>query len=74
MRGLHEWIPLGVQEGEHAEDTWRSTVASVHADVGYAPAMAMLSAYGFFNGKTRDDPGGQSAAVTGAGSTLMHAL
>ena len=53
------------QEGERALDTWRSTVESVHSDVGYAPAMAMLSAYGFYNGQTRNDPGGGPAAQTG---------
>ncbi len=65
---------LAVQEGEHAKDTWRSTIATVHADVGYGPAMVMLSAYGYFDGKTRDDPGGRSAAITGAKTSLMHAL
>ncbi|BDA47143.1 Xanthine dehydrogenase/oxidase [Coccomyxa sp. Obi] len=43
------------QEGETAEDTWRDTIGSVHTDVGYAPASAMLSAYGFYDGKTRGD-------------------
>ncbi len=41
------------------------TVGSVHADVGYAPAMAMLSAYGFYDGQTRDDPDGRTAIKTG---------
>ena len=30
-------------------------MASVHADIGYAPAQAMLSAYGFYDGTIRDD-------------------
>ena len=38
-----------------AEETWKGTVASVHADIGYAPAQAMLSAYGFYDGTIRDD-------------------
>ena len=37
----------------------------MHADVGYAPAMAMLSAYGFYDGQTRDDPGGRTAVKAG---------
>ena len=59
-------LPSAFQEGECALDTWRSTVESVHSDVGYAPAMAMLSAYGFYNGQSRSDPGGGPAARTGA--------
>ena len=52
-------------EADHAKETWRSTIATVHAHVGYAPAMAMLSAYGFYDGQMRDDPGGRPAALTG---------
>jgi hypothetical protein len=49
-----------IQTGATTEDTWRETVAAVHSDVGYAPATAMLSAYGFYDGKTRSDEPGSS--------------
>ena len=57
------------QEGESAEETWRNTIGSVHTDVGYAPASAMLSAYGFYDGKTRGEgdrngPAGESPRVS----------
>jgi hypothetical protein len=57
------------QEGETAEETWRNTIGSVHTDVGYAPASAMLSAYGFYDGKTRAEgdrngPAGESPRVS----------
>lgn len=65
MNCKHPTLPLSLQEGERALDTWRSTVESVHSDVGYAPAMAMLSAYGFYEGQTRNDPGGGPAVRTG---------
>lgn len=45
-----------MQKGESGEETWKATIASVHADIGYAPASAMLSAYGFYDGTQRDDP------------------
>ncbi len=44
-----------LQESKTAEDTWRDTIGSVHTDVGYAPASAMLSAYGFYDGTTRGE-------------------
>ena len=66
-------VPGAFQEGKRALDTWRSTVESVHSDVGYAPAMAMLSAYGFYNGQTRSDPGGGPAARTGFQHSVMLA-
>jgi hypothetical protein len=45
------------QKGETGEATWKATVESVHSDIGYAPAQAMLSAYGFYDGHTRHDLG-----------------
>ena len=67
---LHCLVPF--RKGARS-DTWRSTVESVHSDVGYAPAMAMLSAYGFYNGQSRDDPGGGPAARTGDWRPCMPA-
>ena len=53
------------QEGGTGEEAWKQTVASVHSDIGYAPAQAMLSAYGFYDGKTRRDAGARGGAGPG---------
>ncbi|EIE21740.1 molybdenum cofactor-binding domain-containing protein [Coccomyxa subellipsoidea C-169] len=59
------------QEGETAEETWCNTVGSVHTDVGYAPASAMLSAYGFYDGKTRGEGDSNKGSVGPARASVV---
>jgi CO/xanthine dehydrogenase Mo-binding subunit len=65
---------LPVQVGEDALATWQGTIAVQFSDVGFAPAAAMLSAYGYFNGTLPLNSTSNAPAAAAAGGEGGHKL
>eukprot|EP00775_Hariotina_reticulata_P011870 gene11870-12014_t len=55
--------------GDDATATWTATLASIIPDIGFTPASAMLSAYGFYNGSV----GKQQVAYSAFGAAVTEA-
>jgi hypothetical protein len=59
-------VPL--QLGGDATATWTATLANIIPDIGFTPATAMLSAYGFYNGSD----GKQQVAYSAFGAAVTE--